>query len=85
MYRLSVEMQKVSLTKHLQIFQLESTDWMEEKNICNPMPADVPKVSGTFLFLPPKSVQVTGSFLSNTATTQNRTVDVMLVLPRVCL
>ncbi|XP_042871815.1 nucleolar protein 6-like [Penaeus japonicus] len=68
-----------------QNYKLESTDWMEEKNIRNPMPADVPKVSGTFLFLPPKSVQFTGSFLSNTATTQNRTVDVMLVLPRDCV
>ncbi|XP_063610087.1 nucleolar protein 6-like [Penaeus indicus] len=66
-------------------FQLDCTEWMETKNIRNPMPDDVPKVSGTFLFMAPRSMQFIGSFLSSTATTQNRTVDVMLVLPRDCV
>ncbi|ROT73818.1 putative nucleolar protein 6 [Penaeus vannamei] len=66
-------------------YQLDNTEWMETKNICNPMPDDVPKVSGTFLFMAPRSMQFIGSFLSNTTTSQNRTVDIMLVLPKDCV
>lgn len=66
-------------------YQLDNTEWMETKSICNPMPDDVPKVSGTFLFMAPRSMQFIGSFLSNTITSQNRTVDIMLVLPKDCV
>lgn len=63
--------------------QLSDTQWMHEKGIHDPLIQKLPKMSGTFMFIPPTEVKCVGSYSSGTTTMQNPTVDVMLTLPKV--
>lgn len=57
---------------------------MVRKGICDPLLKTLPKVTGNFKFAPPDKIEVIGSFASGTITTLNPTIDVMMVLPKVC-
>lgn len=66
------------------ILQLSDKKKMVRKGICDPMLKTMPKVTGSFVFAPPEKVEVLGSFTSGTITTLNPTIDVMMILPKVC-
>lgn len=64
--------------------QLSDKKKMARKGIHDPGLKTMPKVTGSFVFAPPEKVEVIGSFASGTITTLNPTIDVVLVLPKVC-
>lgn len=65
-------------------YQLSDKKKMVRKGIFDPMLKTVPKITGSFVFAPPEKVEVVGSFASGTITALNPTIDVMMILPKVC-
>lgn len=65
--------------------QLSDKKKMARKGISDPVLKTMPKVTGSVIFAPPEKVEVIGSFASRTITTLNPTIDVMMILPEVCI
>ncbi|XP_071514441.1 nucleolar protein 6 isoform X1 [Panulirus ornatus] len=67
------------------VHQLNQTEWLDGKGVCDPVMESMPEVRGTFFFAAPTDVSFVGSFASGTSLIQNACVDVMITLPKKCI
>ncbi|XP_076032769.1 nucleolar protein 6 Mat89Ba [Oratosquilla oratoria] len=65
-------------------FEITDLSWLP-KGVANPFLEDLKPTKGVFRFVAPKEICVVGSYGTKTLTTQNGSVDLMLVMPKECV
>ncbi|CAL4075353.1 unnamed protein product, partial [Meganyctiphanes norvegica] len=67
-------------------YEVSDTSWLLKKGLFLPVPSSgMPATKGVFVFAPPTHLEFVGSFITNTANTQGKVIDLMITLPKECV
>ncbi|KAL4228055.1 Nucleolar protein 6 [Mactra antiquata] len=66
-------------------YELQDTTWLDGSGIKVPFRLQPTKIKGSFQFMPPTDVKITGSFLSETCMKPHVTTDIVVVMPKECI